>query len=496
MRGGEKGQALPLAIVALAGLGDLYACDAGVEHAIWSLTSGGLAGAFSGPGDQLSYQLDEAVNGRTVTVTITANATSGGGPGEIEDAIIDSRVFEDGSASDPAIVHVSGDVYAVAYEGSSRHGSPGYLKTMTITPDGRISVPIDTFEFDSNQAATPAIIHVSGDVYAIAYTRSGHHDSPGYLKTVSISASGQISSHVIDALTFDSSLGETPDIVHVSGDIFAIAYTGGGYYYGSPGYLETVSIAADGSVGNRIIDSMTFEGYQAFTPDITHVAGDVYAIAYRSSSFFSSSGELKTVDISADGQIVNYVIDTLVFDTTQGATPRIIPVAGDVFAIAYTGGGYFFGSPGCLKTVSIAADGDIGESAIDSFEFDSSSGSEPSITFVAGDTYAIAYRGPSNDGFLKTVNIAGDGDIAGGAADTLEFDTAGAYQPEIIGIPGDVFAIAYRGASSQGCIKTVGISAGGAEAAFEVLAAAGERSVRTMVDIDGTAASIVSWRIE
>ena len=88
MTGGEKGQALPLAIMALAigslvvapflgqasasligsriygqGLAELYTCDAGVEHAIWSLAYGGLADAFTGPGDQLSYQLGEEVNG-------------------------------------------------------------------------------------------------------------------------------------------------------------------------------------------------------------------------------------------------------------------------------------------------------------------------------------------------------------------------------------------------------------------------------------------------
>jgi hypothetical protein len=76
---GEKGQALPLAILALT-IGTLLiapflghasssvigsrtyadaiayrnACDAGVEHAIWSLLWGGLGEAIPNPGDEIT----------------------------------------------------------------------------------------------------------------------------------------------------------------------------------------------------------------------------------------------------------------------------------------------------------------------------------------------------------------------------------------------------------------------------------------------------------
>lgn len=106
----QSGQALPLAIIALT-IGSLVvapflgyagtdligsrvygeaiagqsACDAGIEHAIWSLTKGDLAGQFSHPGDKVTYQLDETLNGLTVSVTVTANATAGtAGPAAYE----------------------------------------------------------------------------------------------------------------------------------------------------------------------------------------------------------------------------------------------------------------------------------------------------------------------------------------------------------------------------------------------------------------------------
>ncbi len=115
----EKGQALPLAILALA-IGMLVispflghassslissrtygeviahrnACDAGVEHAIWSLTRGSLAEQLPDPGDEITYQLGETLNGVSTTVTVTANVVGSGGTiGDIG-AVIDTLEFD------------------------------------------------------------------------------------------------------------------------------------------------------------------------------------------------------------------------------------------------------------------------------------------------------------------------------------------------------------------------------------------------------------------
>jgi len=100
----ERGQALPLALLALAAgmllivpfanhiggnllasriygqvMNEQYSCDAGVEHAIWNLTNGGLASQLPDPGDSTTYQLDGTVNGVAPTITVTAMAPSGNG---------------------------------------------------------------------------------------------------------------------------------------------------------------------------------------------------------------------------------------------------------------------------------------------------------------------------------------------------------------------------------------------------------------------------------
>ncbi len=108
--------------------------------------------------------------------------------------------------------------------------------------------------------------------------------------------------------------------------------------------------------------------------------------------------------------------------------------------------------------MEIDTDGQITNSVIDTLEFDTSDGYEPKIISVGGDVFAIAYRGPNDDGFLKTVSIASDGQITDTVIDTLEFDTSDGFEPDIISVSGDIYGIAYRGANSDGFLKTVEIN--------------------------------------
>ena len=243
-------------------------------------------------------------------------------------------------------------------------------------------------------------------MYVIAYT--GDTDD-GFLKTVQIAGSGEIGNEEIDSFEFDVVKGKTPDIIPISGDVYAIAYAEDG----DDGRLITVTIANDGQITEAIIDSVEFDNAKGKTPNIIPISGNVYAIAYAGDL---DDGFLITVTIATDGQITDTVIDTLEFDTSQGKTPNIIPISGDVYAIAYAGNA----DAGSLKTVTIATDGQITDPVIDTLEFDSAKGKTPNIIPVSGDVYAIAYAGNGDDGFLKTLTIATDVQITDPVIDTLE----------------------------------------------------------------------------
>ncbi|MBA7696101.1 hypothetical protein ES703_104743 [subsurface metagenome] len=90
---------------------------------------------------------------------------------------------------------------------------------------------------------------------------------------------------------------------------------------------------------------------------------------------------------------------------------------------------------------------------IASLDFDLYGGVLPKIIHIAGTTYAIAYQGSKNDGYLRTVRISNDGATLE-LISFLEFDTTNGAHPWIIHIAGTVYAIAYVGPGLNGTLKT------------------------------------------
>lgn len=421
--------------------------------------------------------------------------------GTIKQDIINTSDFDTDNGREPSIIHINGDVYAIAYRGPD---NDGWLKTVKIASNGVIdSNIIDSYEFDTSACYDPSILRIYGDFYAIAY-RGAYDD--GLLKTVQIANNGTISKPVIDYAEFGIFDFQQPDIIQISDNIYALAFRG----FDNDGYLRTVEIASDGQINDSIINSFKFHSGQILDPMIIHISGEFYAIAY---SDYQSSwhGFLKTVRINSFGYIIGGVIDSLEFETTQGIRPAIVHVSGDVYAItyrgpsdygyvktvnifsngqistiamasatqtfvastcyypdiihasgevyaiAYTGSGW----DGYLKTVKIANDGAITTTGMDTLEFDTSYCVFSNIINVTADVYGIAYTGPSNDGYVKTVRIDNNGMIVGGVIDTLEFDTSHGYRPDIIHIKGRVYAIVHAGSGWDGYVKTLRIGENG-----------------------------------
>ena len=254
----------------------------------------------------------------------------------------------------------------------------------------------DTLEFDVVKGKTPKIIPISADVYVITY--AGDTDD-GFLKTVGIAGSGEIRNEELDTFEFDAVKGKTPDIIPISGDVYALAYA----EESDDGHLITVTIADDGEITDAIIDTLEFDAVKGKTPNIIPISGNVYAIAYSGDT---DDGFLITVTIATDGQITDAIIDTLEFDPVKGKTPNIIPISGDVYAIAYAGNG----DDGFLKTVTIANDGQISDPVIDTLEFDTDKGKTLNVIPISA-VYAIAYAGDGDDGLLKMIEINTDGQI-------------------------------------------------------------------------------------
>jgi uncharacterized OB-fold protein len=331
----------------------------------------------------------------------------------------------------------------------------GIIPSITVTtnstapdePTGIITGQIDTYEYDTSNCYEPEIRLVSGNVFVTAYRGPSNR---GYLKTYSIAANGTITHSVISTYTFDSTACYTPDIIHVSGTVWAIAYR---YTSGSTnrGYLKTVNIANNGTITQSVISTLTFESSGGYEPSIVQVSGVYYAIAYRGSS---NKGTLKTVSISATGVIGSSVISTLTFDSTAGYEPKIIQTSGSIFAILYINSSNYL----MLKTVNIASNGVIGSSIISSVvaDPDYDQCSWPDIIKISDTVFACIYTATADYPDLATVHIAADGTISRTVIDLAEYDYL-LYTPRIIHISGNIYMICGRGNNNRGAVSTVNI---------------------------------------
>ena len=64
--------------------------------------------------------------------------------------------------------------------------------------------------------------------------------------------------------------------------------------------------------------------------------------------------------------------------------------------------------------------------------FDNVKGKDADIVSISGNVYAITYTDDDDDGILKTVTIATNGQITDTVIDTLEFDTVKGKNANII----------------------------------------------------------------
>jgi len=356
-------------------------------------------------------------------------------------SVIDSHEFDVGNGRDCSLVHVYGDIYAVAYRGISDHGM---IRTFEIDSAGNIGAGnIDTMKFDDVNGQYTHMIHVSGTVYAIAYT--GTSNRP-YCATVNIANDGSMGDTAIEKVEFDNAGSDSFFILHTTGNFYAIAYKG----WLDQGRIVTLEISAAGDIAAAITDSLFFDTGFARNPVIVHVFGEIYAIAYEGPD---SDGFVKTVNIDASGDVGAATIDAWEFDTDMCLVPSFLHVAGNTYAIAYETSG----DDGKVITFAIDNTGNITAAVIDFLVFDSVSCYSPFMIHISRDCYAVAYMGDLSDGWSCTFDIEADGTISGAIIDSLEFDTGYCSFPNLVHVSGSVYAVAYQGVDDDGWLKTIDI---------------------------------------
>ena len=151
---------------------------------------------------------------------------------------------------------------------------------------------------------------------------------------------------------------------------------------------------------------------------------------------------------AVDGGVISQVI-SLEHNTINGRHNSLVQVDSDTYTLAYSGSGV-------ITTFTIPTDGSAITEVI-SLEHNSLQTLFNSLVQVDSDTYALAYTGTSNDGFIKTFTINPTTGAITEVA-TEEHDTADGTYNSLIKVDSDTYALAYAGDSNDGFIKTFTIS--------------------------------------
>ena len=161
---------------------------------------------------------------------------------------------------------------------------------------------------------------------------------------------------------------------------------------------------------------------------------------------------------SATGTEDELTFDTLTYDATAGGTPFMLRYTGTTKYVVFHRGA---ASDGFVTTMDIQNNGEIGSAVVDTCEFYTDDLIDPCAVQVDGDVFAVVFEGDDSDGYLVTLDINGDGTIdADPVIDTWEFDTADCEYPYIVHLGGTNYAVAY-GSTGQGELFTVSIADNG-----------------------------------
>ncbi len=257
-----------------------------------------------------------------------------------------------------------------------------------------------------------------------------------------------------DLVEVEGSFGYNPYVIHAFGDIYAMVSEDSTKL----GRLSTVKISELGEIDH--IQSVLFDGSKAkktFRPIITKISKELYLVSFN---HWDGYLHLRTYFISDNGSITytgnekicsDYKIAN---DPNRPNRPTQLTITDNICAIAYWGKNA--SDIGILKTLHISKTGVIAN--IDTMTYES--GYDPCLVQVNYNVYALAYRNISNHGIIKTFNINSTGHI--NSIDENIYSTTGsAYQPSLVKVTDNFIAVAYRDDQSYGYISIIEITNNG-----------------------------------
>ena len=315
---------------------------------------------------------------------------------------------------------------------------------------------IDNNVIDSGVHTTSSILSSylaplgQNDIYLVAY-QDITQASDGYVKTFKINSLGDINETQIDILEFDTLFADMISMTQVNSSIFAVTYQGDA----GDGFVRTFSVDSVGNISNATIDSLEFDTADCSYPTILPVTGAIYAVSYQGQG---ADGFMKTFSIDSAGNISNATLGVLEFDASNGQYPGMTKADANTFIVAYRGAS----NRGYAKSIDINPAG-TAITLKDSVEFSTPGVAQVNVTHAIGDIYVISHEDlPSNNGYLITFSSNADGNMSDAMLASLEFNSTDSGSPSMIKFSEGIVAIAYEGTANIGVVELRQIFSNGA----------------------------------
>jgi hypothetical protein len=243
-------------------------------------------------------------------------------------------------------------------------------------------------------------------------------------------AYGDITGAVIDIEEYDPDMGSYAGCVRIADGVVAVVNNNS-----AGGIVHTYPIAADGTIG-AMIDSWAFDTLYACAGYPQLISTGVVLLAYRSAA---NVLKVVTFSINPDGTINKSFIGSVVT-----ALPVPIYVSGLAkkpgvnlcVAVWYDGD-----QDGQMATITFNSDG-TGLAVADNWEFEPNRGFLPYVCYIGGNIFAVYYTdGGTSEYRVSTISIADDGTISESLIDTRSM--AGVVG-SMLKLSGDLVAITRR----------------------------------------------------
>ncbi|SVD35212.1 uncharacterized protein METZ01_LOCUS388066, partial [marine metagenome] len=263
-------------------------------------------------------------------------------------------------------------------------------KTFTISSSGTIS-QTNSKKHTNSFYSNDSFIHLNGTTYVLAFRGPG---DDGFISTFKITNDGA-TIELLKEYEHDTGHGDLHRIQKMSDSTFVVMYKDP-----SVTSLKTFHTTADGKTITELKKAVLYDS-ALLGPAIAMVDENTYLFAGGAKD---QDGYIYTYDIPADGSSITKVAEKE-FDDEFSDYHDLYNAGSNSFLLSHQGTNNKYGY---LKMFTVPANGsNITE--IYNTNFNNNVTGMTSLEKLDADTYALAYQGSGNDGYISTFTVkAGD----------------------------------------------------------------------------------------